>query len=255
MPTPASPLNPKPPGEAPQGGAKPGGALDAAHSPIDEQLRTLWEKYREAIIVLCGIVILFYFGRAAWDYYANQREEGIRKEFAEATTPEKLQAFATAHPDQILGGIAQLLIGDDDSRAGKAAEAIDNYNRAYARLKGGPPAARPLAARAQLGIAMAQIQSGKQAEGEAALRQLADDKDQYQVIRTEALYQLASLAASAGRADEVQRLAMQLMQTDPSSPWAQQAFELEAGMPHPAAPLAPAVAAPAPVIPLKPAGP
>jgi hypothetical protein len=247
MPNPASPSSPKPPGETPQGGAE-----NASRSPVDEQLHDFWRRYREAIIAGCGIVLLFYVGKAGWTYHVNERQAGIQREFALATTPDKLQTFATAHPDDILGGIAQLMVGDEDSTAGKADAAIDSYNRAYTLLK---TAASPLAARAQLGLAMAQVQSGKQAEGEAALHQLADDTHQFQIIRAEALYQLASLAASAGRGDEVQSLAMQIMQTDPNSPWAQRVFELESTLPPSAAPRAPAVAPAAPAIQLKPAGP
>jgi hypothetical protein len=250
MPTPASPSNPKLPGEAPQAGAKPGGAGNDAHSPVDAQLHNFWKKNGQAVIVLCGLVLLFYVGRAGWDYYANQREDGIRAEFAAATTPDKLQAFAAVHPDHILGGIAQLLVADGDYQAGRAAAAVSDYGRANSLLKTGP-----LAARAQIGLAMAKIQSGEKTEGEASLHQLADDAHQFQAIRAEALYQLASLAASAGRGDEVQRLALQLMQVDPNSPWAQQAFALEAELPAAAAPGAPAAVPAKPPVLFKPASP
>jgi predicted negative regulator of RcsB-dependent stress response len=249
MPTPASPSNPKLPGDSPQGGTKPAGAENPVHSPIDEPLLAFWKKNGQAILVLVGLVILFYVGKGGWDYFARQQEEGIRKEFAEATTPDKLQAFSAAHPDHILGGIAQLVIADGDSKAGRALAAVSGYSRAFTILKSGP-----LAARAQLGLAMAKIQSGEKSEGEASLHALADDAHQFQAVRAEALFQLASLAASAGNGEEVQRLAMQLMQIDPSSPWAQEAFALEAEMP-PSAPRAPMVAPAKPAFSLKPGGP
>ena len=43
-----------------------------------------------------------------------------------ATTPEKLQAFAAAHPDHVLGGVAQLMVADEDSKAGKMTAAISD---------------------------------------------------------------------------------------------------------------------------------
>ncbi len=246
MPTPPSPTNPK----LPAAPSQQPGAENAAHSPIDEQLHGFWKKNGQALIVLCGLVLLFYIGRAGWDYFATQKEEGTRKEFAEATTPEKLQAFAVAHPDHVLGGVAQLMVADADSKAGRMTAAISDYNRASDLLKTGP-----LAARARMGLAMAKIQSGDRTGGEASLHQLADDARQYQAIRAEALYQLASLAASANRGDEVQRLAAQLLQIDPNSPWAQQAFALEAEVPPPAVRTAPPALLARPPVTVKPAGP
>jgi predicted negative regulator of RcsB-dependent stress response len=258
MPTPASPLSPKPPGDAVPVGANPGDVVNPALSPVDEQLHGFWKKNGQAILVLCGIVVVFYIGKAGWDAYSSGQEAGVEKEFAEATTPEKLQAFTTAHSDNILAGIAQLQIGDTAYAAGRMVEAVSGYSQAVNIIKSGP-----LFARAQLGLAMAKIQSGATSEGEATLHRLAEDPKSFEAIRTESYYQLASLAAAAGRADEVQRLGMQVMQINPNSPWAQRAFALQAQLPPPTAPVVPAGPAippslAAPVkspVPAKPSGP
>ena len=82
--------------------------------------------------------------------------------------------------------------------------------------------------------------------GVAALRELSGDLHQFKAVRAEATYQLASLAASAGRADEVQKLSVQVMQIDPNSSWAQRAFALQARVPAASAAPAQPVASPKP---------
>jgi predicted negative regulator of RcsB-dependent stress response len=202
---------------------------------FDEQLHGMWQKYGQTFLVLCVVALVIYLGKAGWDYIQAQREVGVREEFAAAALPDQLRTFIAAHPDHVLAAVAQLQLADQAYAAGRAAEAVPAYTQAADLLKGGP-----LEARAQLGLAMAQIQAGQATEGQALLHQLADDTRQSAIIRAEAGYQLASLAASAGRADEVQKLALQLMQVAPNSPWTQRAFSLQASMP------AAAAAAPAP---------
>jgi hypothetical protein len=139
-----------------------------------------------------------------------------------------------------LGTLAQLRLTDDAYTAGKAAEAVTGYETVAAKLKTGP-----LFARAQLGLAMAKIAAGKTAEGETALKALAGDAAQLKGIRAEASYHLASLAAEAGRADDVKKYSEQVAQIDPSSPWTQRAMTLRASLPVAPAAAAPQTAAPA----------
>jgi hypothetical protein len=92
---------------------------------------------------------------------------------------------------------------------------------------------------------MAKIAAGKTAEGETALKALAGDAAQLKGIRAEASYHLASLAAEAGRADDVKKYSEQVAQIDPSSPWTQRAMTLRASLPVAPAAAAPQTAAPA----------
>ncbi len=223
MPTPALPSDNRPPGEA------------AALVNPDEVLVGFWEKNRQTIVAACLIVLAAIVGKGGWDYVSSQKEEATEREYAEATTPERLRTFVEAHPSHMLAGLAELRVADASYQAGQTADALAGYEKAAAVLKTGI-----LAARAQLGLAITKLQSGQTADGEAGLRQLAGDAGLPQSIRAEATYHLASLAADAGRADEVQRLSTQLMQIDPASPWAQQAFALQARLPFPAKAAAPA---------------
>jgi hypothetical protein len=203
-----------------------------------DQLHLFWERNGKAVLAFCALVIVGVVAKGLWDYTSRQRELGVEKEYAAATTPEQLKAFAAAHPDHSLGAIAQLRMADEAYAAGKYAEAITGYDQALAVLKTGP-----LAARVQLGRAMARVMSGKTAEGTADLKQLLDDANQLKAIRVEAGYHLASLAADARNSDEVQKISDRLIQIDPSSLWSQRALTLRANLAVPDAPAA--VAAPA----------
>jgi predicted negative regulator of RcsB-dependent stress response len=205
------------------------------HPDLDERLLGLWQQYGQTLLVVVCLVLVFYLGRAGWEYYQAQQEAGVRQEYAAAALPEQLKSFVAAHPTHPLAGVAELQLADEAYAAGRAADAVADYSQAAGILKGGP-----LAARAQLGLAMAQIQSGQAAEGQAGLQALADDAHQLTVVRAEATYQLASLAASAGHPDEVQKRATQLLQLDPSSPWTQRAFSLQAAAAPAAGSAAPA---------------
>jgi hypothetical protein len=201
----------------------PAGDENPVASPVDEQLHDFWKKNSSFLLIVCGLVLLGYLGKEGWEYFAQQREAGVQAEFAAASSPEKYQAFADAHPDHVLTGVADLRLADFSYAAGRMEAAISSYGKAIEILKTGP-----LAARARLGLAMAKIQSGEKADGEAGLHELADDTAQFKAIRAEATYQLASLAASAGQGAEVQKLLVQLTQIDPNSPWTQRAYSLQA---------------------------
>jgi hypothetical protein len=225
--------------------ALPSDTPSASETPVganpDEALLGFWERYREAIVAGCIVVLLGIVGWNGVKYFSEQKEAGIERDYAEATTPDKLRAFVDAHPDHALAGVAELRVADAAYQAGQNADALAAYDRAASMLKGGI-----LAARAQLGGAIIKIQAGQAADGVATLHQLADDPKQFTQIRAEAYFHLASLAAEAGRAAEVQQISTQLMQVEPSSPWTQRAFGLQAQVPVTAGPAAPAAATPAP---------
>lgn len=199
-------------------------------------MRVFWSKNRNAVFALCAGVVLAIVAKGGWDYYSHQREVGIGQAYATATTPDQLKAFATAHAGHPLAGVAQIRMADEAYKAGKAADAVAGYEKALAILKEGP-----LAARAKLGRALAQVMAGKTAEATNDLKQLASDSSQFKAVRTEAIYHLTSLAVEAGNATDAQKYVDQLMQIDVSSPWTQRAMSLRATLP--AVPAAAAAAA------------
>ena len=222
MSSPATPSNPNRAGD------------DRNLVPVDEttaitfedKLHVFWKKNRTAVLALCVLVVVGILGKGGWDYLAGKKELDVEKAYATATSSDQLKAFAAAHPNHTLGGIAQLRLADEAYTAGKSADAIAGYDKVIAVLKTGP-----LAARAQVGRALAKIQAGKGAEGATDLKQLANDASQLKAIRSEAAYHLMSLAVEGGNAAEAQKLSDQLMQIDPSSSWTQRSLALRATLP------------------------
>ena len=238
MTTPATPSSPKPAGDD-----RNLVAVDEKYVPItfEDRLHQFWQRNRNLVMGLCLAVLLAILAKGAWEYLARQKELDVEKAYAAATTTEQLKAFAAGHASHSLAGIAHLRIGDEAYTAGKSADALAAYEKAFAVLKDGP-----LAARIQVGRALAKVQAGKTSEGTSELKQLAGDANQFNAVRAEAAYQLASLAAEAGNAAEVQKYSDQLMQIDPSSPWTQRGLMLRASLPAPVATAeAPAAGAPA----------
>jgi hypothetical protein len=233
MTTPAKPSSPKPAGDD-----RNLVAVDAttAHS-FDEKMQVFWQKNGTAVLTVIVLVFVAILGKYGWDYMAAQKELGIEKDYAAASTPDQLKAFASSHEGHSLAGLALLRVADDAYAAGKFTDAVAGYDKALPALKDGP-----LSARAKLGRAIAKIGAGQAAEGAAELKQLSDDASQVKGVRAEATYHLASLAADAGNAADVQKLSEQLIKIDLQSPWTQRAMMLRASLP--AAP-APAPTAPA----------
>lgn len=205
-------------------------------SSPDERLRQFWAKNSKVVIAFCVVVLLAILAKGGWEYLAAQKEADLTKEYAAANTSDKLKEYAAAHAGHTLAGIAYLRLADEAYVAGKGAEAVTNYEAAMKNLAG-----NPLLSRAELGRAMAKLQAGQTAEGETALKQIADRATEAKGVRLEAGYQLASLAQGSGRADDVKKFTDQLIQLDASSPWTQRAMMLQ-----PAQPVSAAAAAPAP---------
>ena len=223
MTTPATPSAPKSSGDD-----RNFVAVDETYTVLtfEDRLRIFWQKNGKSVITLLIVILVGIVAKGGWEYLQAQKEQDLQREYAAAGTPEKLKAFAAAHAGHSLAGIARLRLADDAYAAGQSADAISGYEEALAALKTGP-----LASRAKLGLAMAKLQAGKTADGEAALKQLAADTAEGKGVRVEANYHLASLASTAGKADDVKKYSEQILQLDPNSPWTQRVFMLRASLP------------------------
>jgi hypothetical protein len=209
---------------------------------VEDRIRLFWEKNRQLGLGVLVAVLVAIVAKGGWDYLETQKELETQQAYAAAGTPEKLKAFAAAHPDHPLAGVAQLQLADQAYAAGKSADATAAYTQAAALLQTGP-----LASRARLGLAMAQLQAGKTADGESGLKQLLANAAQPKGARAEAAYHLASLALTQHRNDDAKKFSDQVSQIDPASPWGQRAMLLRASLPVTEA--APAAGAPAILLP------
>jgi predicted negative regulator of RcsB-dependent stress response len=214
------------PGSKQPAGAHAGPSAPTPHFLSEERLQQFWAANRSYVTLLCALLGLAVLARYGWEYYSAQQEIKVENAYASASSIEALKAFAAGHPNHILAHIAELRLADQAYAMGRIAEARDEYAHVSLFLKTGP-----LAARAQLGLGVAQIQSGETTEGEATLKALVDDKTQFEATRAEALYQLASAAFASGRTADIEKYATQLMQISPNSPWTERVFALESEIP------------------------
>lgn len=211
---------------------------------FEERLRLFWKKNNKAVTAVLVLILLAIAAKGGWEYMTAQRERDIEQAYAASVTPAQLKAFAAANAQHELGGVAYLRIADEAYIEGRSSDAIAAYEQASSVLKAGP-----LASRARLGAAMAKLQAGRGTDAETALKTFAADAKEPKAYRAEAIYHLASLAASAHNAADLKTYSDQLMQLDPASPWTQRSLALRANLPGDQ--IAPPSAAPAITLPGK----
>jgi hypothetical protein len=193
---------------------------------FEAKLHDFWQKNRNAIFAVCVLALLTVAAKGGWELFTAQREKSIAADYVAATTSEKLHDFAHLRQGSLLAGVAHLRLADEEYAAGKYADAVVDYTQASTALAG-----TPLAGRAQLGAAIAKIQAGRAADGEAQLKQIADNLTLLKAVRAEAAYDLASAATDEGRADDARKFAAQVQQIDPDGVWARRATDLTAKQP------------------------
>jgi hypothetical protein len=193
---------------------------------FEAKLHGFWQKNRNAIFAVCALALLTVAAKGGWELFTAQREKSLAADYVAATTSEKLHDFAHLHQGTPLAGVAHLRLADDEYAAGNYTNAVVDYTQAATALTG-----TPFAGRAQLGAAIAKIQAGSAADGEAQLKQIAGDLTLLKAVRAEAAYDLASAAADEGRADDAKKFAAQVQQIDPDGLLARRAMDLTAKQP------------------------
>ena len=213
--------------QLPPANQSPQGAAPVYQPSLETAVHAFWARNRQGILTVCAVALLAIVGREGWQYFAASREEGVQTEYAKiADQTARLAAFADAHTGHALAGIAYLRLADEKFSAGDYKTAATQYQKAAGSLQN-----EALLGRAKLGAAMSQINSGDQAAGEATLKAISADITLAKGARAEAAYQLASLAAAAGKMDEVKRLADEASKIDAANSWAQRATLLLVSQP------------------------
>jgi hypothetical protein len=198
----------------------------AIPASFEDQVKLAWEKNGGFIYLMIALVALGILGKGGYEYFAAQKELKAQQDYAACTAPDMLKAFAESHRGHPLAGLAELRVADMAYASGSYREATAEYGQAMPDLT--VPA---LVARAKLGLAVSEAQSGRVSDAEAGLRQILGDDAQLKPIRCEAAYQLAVLEVSQGRPGEVQALMDRLMQIDPSSPFSERIVSLRSSLP------------------------
>lgn len=206
---------------------------------FEDRLRLFWAKNSRGVLAACAIVLAVILGKGAYEFISAQREKSIAADYAAATNDEQLKSFIASHDGHVLAGLAQLRLADQAYAAGNYADARPAYEKAAGILK-----STTFGQRARLGAAISAVEAGSVTEGQAALKQVVADLSLGKIIRSEAAYHLASLAASSGDAAEAIRLIEQSTAIDPDGQWADRASLLRAKLPAPAVAQTPAEASP-----------
>jgi predicted negative regulator of RcsB-dependent stress response len=193
---------------------------------LEDNLRIFWEKHSKTVVAAIALVALVYVGQAVWKHEKAEQEIEISNAFGAAKTDGALKSFIAENPSHPLAGEAQLRLADNAYKAGNFGEAQAAYEKAQTLLTADPISL--LEPRAELGAAVSSIAAGHDAEGAAALKRLADNPARPKGIRGEAAYDLAALAAEAGRAAELDQLIDQIDHIDPNGMWARTAADLKA---------------------------
>lgn len=198
-------------------------AAAAPESGFEIAVQEFWQKYRTLVLAVVVLGLLVIVGREGWQYFAAQREESVRVDYAKAgDRAEQLTAFAAANSGHELAGVAYLRVADLKYTAGDYRAALENYNKAIANLK-----VVAVLGRARLGAALSQLNSGDKAASEAALKAIAADASLLKPARAEASYHLAAIAYEAGNQAEVSRLVGEINKLDTAGIWIERAAALQ----------------------------
>src|SRR4051812_7146246 len=84
------------------------GGHGAVGLTFEDRLEAFWKANHKLVIGACAVIALAIIGVGVWDYLAQQKEQEVRQEYAAATTPDALKAFAAKHPDHVLAGTVYL---------------------------------------------------------------------------------------------------------------------------------------------------
>jgi hypothetical protein len=184
---------------------------EASESGLDLEswVITFWFANRKTILTSTALALLVVVGIQSYRIISARMEASTRRAYAEATTEEARKAFAESHKGHALSGAAYLILADEAYERGDFNQAGENYELAAGILD--LPA---LTYRADLGRAVAVIQSGLPSKGIPLLKDLGGDEAVPVAIRCEAYFHLASLAIEAedfatasGYLDDIEELA------------------------------------------------
>lgn len=203
---------------------------------FEDKLLMFWEKNGRAVIAVVVVIALAIVARWAFQAYAESRERAVAAEYASAKDAAGLKAFAQAHPDAELAGVARLRVADEAYAAGNFAAAQSDYEAAAKALSG-----QVLGDRARLGAAISKLQAGDSAGGKAALEALAKDVVFTRTLRAEAAFHLALEARNSGQFAEAKKMIELVLTADGTGLWAQRAMQLQSSLPSEPAPSAASV--------------
>jgi len=189
---------------------------ESADLSLEDRFQIYWQENRGFIIGCIVLLVLFVGGYQGLSVYQDHRETQLQKAYANADSPEALNAFAKKRADTEIGAFASLRSADAAFEAGAFQKAERRYARAANAL-----ADTPMAGRAQLGQAFAIHEAGDREAGLEKLRSLLNNPEIPNGIRAEAAYHLALHAQAEGESDTFEQLRSRLENMEDGAQWAQ----------------------------------
>ncbi len=153
---------------------------------LEDRFNDFWKRNGPAIFLAIAVIAIVVTGYQTIEYFGERREAAVRSEFGEVMgDPAALVSFAQEHEGRSIGGMAYLMLANDEYAQARYRAAADHYHKAAEAL-----VETPIVGRARLGAAMSLMKLGQFAEGEAILQDLAGNQAIPGVVRAEAAYNL-----------------------------------------------------------------
>lgn len=153
---------------------------------VEERFNEFWKKNGFGIFVGIALGAAVVLGFQISSYVGAQRESNIRSEYLALDDAEERVAFARENSRHPLAGMAWLDLADSAYDRGEFTAASEFYENAARALEGSP-----VAGRARLGAAMAELMLDQREDAKVALNVIASDRRLLAVTRAEAAYHLA----------------------------------------------------------------
>ena len=159
-----------------------------AESSMEDQLLVYWNRHKTQIVLGVGVAVILIVGYQVSQWMGAKSVSDRSQAYAEASDDSQKEAFADEHSGTDLGGIAFLELADAAYTEGEYSKAVSLYEKAFKAFD-----LTEFQQRAHIGLAMARLQAGEEANAAKDLEAIADTAEYPDAARGEALYQLSIL--------------------------------------------------------------
>lgn len=205
--------------------------LDAFKEATVEE--RVWLFFKQNRKLLANVLVIVLVGLALFSgmkYYKQHEMKEMQALYLKALEQNELGEFVNKHPNNPLGALAMLHLGDEAYLKEDYTTAENWYKKAQSEL-----ADDLIKGRVRLGLAMVTVLKGNEQEGKKLLEQLSSDAKQYSAYRAEAAYQLALLYLKDGKTTFAIKQLQAISTIPNASVWERRAMALKKLIGEPAA--------------------
>jgi len=215
---------------------------DFGQPDLEDRMFLFWTRNKTTILSVSALTVAAAIAAIVWFWLADFRLGLLQDAYqGVADKPEARLAFARENDGKPLAGVAALEAADAFFKDGKFKEAADGYAFAAKNFDPTDSFGAAYAGRAQLFGAFARLRLND-ADGRAALADVAGNRALPNAFRGRALHTLGVLAIARGDLAEARKALDETDRIDPRGAWAFAKRELLLLAPELSKPPAPAVA-------------